>query len=295
MLSGWTHPFAPLGIPLVDRDEPAAIIGAVLADIEAGAQPKLMLLPYLATDGPFAAALTAAVAARGGRSAEFGRHVRALLAPGDARDDYLTRAMGAKKRKELRRQRRRLAESGTVAFESSDEFAKVIPTLHDFLDLEAKGWKGRAGTAAAQQRVVRAFIENAVTALAAEDKAIIIRLAHAGRAIAAGIVLRSGNGAWFWKIAYDEEMASASPGTQLALELSEILLRERGVAFTDSCATAGHPMIDHLWRERVTIADWLIGLQGSGSSPFALVRALEPLRREAFSAAKRVRDLLRGG
>lgn len=293
MLVGWTHPFAPLGTPLVDRDDSAAVIAALLADIASSAQPRFLLLPLIASEGPFAAALGAAGAAHEARIAEFGRHQRALLAPGEHRDDYLVRALGAKKRKELRRQRRRLSDTGTVAFEASDEFAKVIPILQDFFDLEAKGWKGRAGTAAAQQRAVRAFVEEAITALAAEDKATIVRLTYAGRAIAAGIVLRSSSGAWFWKIAYDEAQASASPGTQLALELTETLLRERDVAFTDSCATAGHPMIDHLWRERLVVADWLVGLHSAGT-PFALVRALETLRREAFSAAKRMRDLLRG-
>ena len=35
-----------------------------------------------------------------------------MLAPGDARADYLERAVGGKKRKELRRQRKRLGDQG---------------------------------------------------------------------------------------------------------------------------------------------------------------------------------------
>ena len=34
MLTGWTHPYAPLGVPLVDRDEPEAAIAALLDHLE---------------------------------------------------------------------------------------------------------------------------------------------------------------------------------------------------------------------------------------------------------------------
>src|ERR1700761_8384773 len=30
MLTGWTHPFAPLGVPLVDREDPQGVIAAWL-------------------------------------------------------------------------------------------------------------------------------------------------------------------------------------------------------------------------------------------------------------------------
>ena len=294
LLAAWTHPFAPLGVPLVDRDNPAAVIAALLNNIaNADALPKLLLFPFITPDGAFATAFHTALESRGGRVAEFGRHARALLAPVGDRSNYLAQALGTKRRKELARQRRRLAESAQVVFDSADEFAKVMPALRDFITLEAQGWKGRAGSAAAQQHGIRTFIENAVTALASENKATVIRLTHGSRTIAAGIVLRSGQGAWFWKIAYDEMAAKASPGTQLALDLTEAMLREPDLAFVDSCATADHPMIDHLWRERLSVADWLVTLHPSGGVPFALVRAFETLRREAIAAAKRARDLVR--
>jgi hypothetical protein len=37
-----------------------------------------------------------------------------------------------------------------------------------------------------------------------------------------GIVLRSRDRAFFWKIAYDEAFAAQSPGVQLALETTQI-------------------------------------------------------------------------
>ena len=79
------------------------------------------------------------------------------------------------------------------------------------------------------------------------------RLMQDERTLAATITLRTGDTAWFWKIAYDEARARASPGVQLTLDVTESLLADASVARVDSCATADHPMIDHLWRERLAL------------------------------------------
>ena len=77
--------------------------------------------------------------------------------------------------------------------------------------LEASGWKGRAGTAAGRTRDGAAFVQGAVTALAAEGQARIDRLSSTARPIAATITLRAGDCAWFWKIAYDEDARAPRP------------------------------------------------------------------------------------
>src|SRR6185295_15958194 len=138
------------------------------------------------------------------------------------------------------------------------------------------------------------FMREAITALAAKGDARIDRLIHDGHPIAASITLRSGNAAWFWKIAYDEAFARASPGVQLTLDLTRDLLADASLAQIDSCATAGHPMIDHLWAERLALADLLIALGVQAMAQFRLARQLETLRRAFISSAKAVRDKLKG-
>ena len=49
--------------------------------------PKILLLSYQVADGPVAAVLDAAIARRGGRTARFDAHQRALLAPYRSKDD----------------------------------------------------------------------------------------------------------------------------------------------------------------------------------------------------------------
>jgi CelD/BcsL family acetyltransferase involved in cellulose biosynthesis len=291
-LTGWTHPYAPLGVPLVERGEADAAIAAFLDYVQAEG-PQLALLPMLPRDGAFAAALDRVLARRGGMTAEFGSHERALLAPGQDRAGYLERALPHKKLKELRRQRRRLADAAPVEFKTAREPAAVAAALDDFLALEAGGWKGRQGSAAREHSAVRAFMEQAVTNLAADGNARIDRLTHGERILAAAITLRSNGSAWFWKIAYDEAHARFSPGVQISLDLTNALLADDSITRADSCATADHPMIDHLWRERLPLADLLIAPGRDALGAFRVACKLEALRRAAFATAKRVRDKIR--
>jgi CelD/BcsL family acetyltransferase involved in cellulose biosynthesis len=291
VLVGWTHAYAPLGTPLVDREAAAAVIPAWLDHIATDPQlPKLVLLPYLA-EGPVAQAIATTVAHRAGRSAAFARHQRALLSPGEERADYLGRSMARKKRKELRRQKRRLMEDGLVVRTGTDEPHDIDGSLADFFTLEAAGWKGRAGTAARDDARVRDFLKNAVRALAREGKVRIDRLLVDADPIAVMVTLRSGAGVWGWKIAYDEKFSRASPGVQLLLDVTQALLDDRSIARADSCATADHPMIDHIWRERLTLSDQLVSL-GAGPA-FVCACSLEASRRALVAAAKAVRGLVR--
>jgi len=285
---GWTHPYAPLGVPLVDRDEPDAVIEAWLDQLSQS--NGLLALSYVPEQGPFAGMLDAVLKRTGRRHAAFGHHERALLDPGAARAGYLDRAVSASKRKEIRRQRRRLEEVAPVTFTTST--SDIAAALKDFLVLEASGWKGMAGTAAANDPAVRAFMEGAVSGLAARGQARVDRMFLNGQPIAVCITLMSGNTAWCWKIAYSEGVSRYSPGVQLVFELTEKLLADQSIARTDSCATSGHPMIDHVWRERLAVSDRLVEVKPQ-AIPFGLTCKLEALRRSAIAQAKVLRDKLR--
>ena len=292
LIVGWTHAYAPLGVPLVEREAAEPALAALLAHIAAApALPGLLLLPSLRTDGPFAAALDTILRRAQMPAADLNAHRRAMLAPGDDRAGYVEQALGKRKRSQLRRFLRRLSEQGAVLFTTADEPEAVDAALADFLALEAGGWKGRAGTAVAGRADLRRFVAGAAADLAAQGQIAIARLLLDGRAIAAAIVLRSGRAAWFWKIAYDEDFARFSPGVLLTAALSEDLAEDRGLAYADSCAPADHAMIDHIWRERMSVGDRLIAVKPS--APFAAARRLESLRLSAIDTARHLRDRLR--
>jgi CelD/BcsL family acetyltransferase involved in cellulose biosynthesis len=294
MLAGWTHPYAPFGTPLIDRECFEAAVAAWLDHIAADPMlPKLLLMPYLPADGDVARAFDAALTHRSGRSEHFALHRRAMLAPEGDRAGYLDHAMAHKKRKELRRQRKRLADAGHLTSTTTTDPAALTPALLDFLSLEAAGWKGRAGTAATGNDATRCLVVEAVTALAAEGKASVSRLALDGRAIAAIVTLRSGDAAWCWKIAYDETYSRASPGVQLLLDVTDAMLADANIARADSCATADHPMIDHIWRERLALSDRLMCVAKCDPTLFAHLCRMESIRRTAVDTLKRLRHLLR--
>ncbi|MBK5960217.1 hypothetical protein CCR97_18705 [Rhodoplanes elegans] len=288
-LVGWTHPFAPLGTPLIDPADPAGVATAALRHLQETQSGTPLLLPYCPADGPVAAAIDAAVARLGAVQTRFAAHARAELRRpvGQGAPPAVSDARG----KEHGRQRRRLAEQGGLAFVLV-RGAAARDALADFFALEAQGWKGRAGTAAASRPAEQALMIDAVTGLAATvgGDAMVARLMLNGRPVAAGVVLVSGREAWFWKIAYDETLKKHSPGVLLALDLSAALLADPAIDAVDSCAVENHPMIDRLWSARRPLADRLIGFSPVS---FTVASRLETARRQAIRIAKQMRDRLR--
>jgi CelD/BcsL family acetyltransferase involved in cellulose biosynthesis len=286
---GWTNPYAPLGTPLVEREAAEPVIAAWLAYLADDPElPGLVLLPFLPTDGPFATALDAIVRRAQMPVADFNLYQRAQLVPDGDRLFYVERTVGQHRHKELRRYVRRLGDIGALLFTTATEPETVAGAIEDFFKLETRGWKGKAGTAAALHDDIRNFIASAVSGLAAEGKVAINRIFIDGSAIAVTIMLRSADTAWFWKIVYDEKFAQHSPGVVLAFAVTEDLVEDTTLVRADSCATADHPMIDHVWRDRLTLCDRLIAVRPQAS--FSSVRRLEMLRNAAIAAAKAVRN-----
>lgn len=282
----WTHPFAPLGTPLVDRNAAAGAIRAFLHFLPSvpGA-PRLALMPLINESGNFARAMSEALLAADLWLRRFGAHERAAFSPSDEI------ALSGKKLKELRRQRRRLEEEGALVFETIREPARINAALGEYLALEGRGWKGRGGSAAQNDPITARFVCAAVNALCDTGKARIDLLRLNDLSIAAAITLYSGNRGWFWKISYDENFARHSPGVQLTLDVTESLRAEKKIALVDSCAAAHHPMINHLWARRIQLSDWLIPLSGQAS--FAAGIVFESARRFSVNTLKAARGLIR--
>lgn len=294
LLIGWTHPFAPIGTPLADRDMAESVIAAWLDHVASDpALPKLMLMPLLAEGRPLALAFAEALARRNSEVAAFDRYDRPLLAPGDGRADYLQRSVSSKRLRNMRRRQRQLAERGTFVLDAAREGEALDRALDDYLAIELGGWKGRAGTAAAQNRDISEFMRRAVAALGQENKVVIQRLLVGGKPIASAMALKSGDMAWGWKVSYDENYADYSPGVLAVAGLTETLLADPAVRQADSCASPKDTMAPQLWNERVTIADWLFAVDARADFAFGLVSRLEALRRTAIRAAKSARDHLR--
>jgi CelD/BcsL family acetyltransferase involved in cellulose biosynthesis len=283
VLVAW-QAYAPLTTPLIDRDmiEEGAR-GLVAAADEAGA--VALVLPSLASDGPVATALHGAVAAFNTEPRALNRHERACL---DATQDAETalRELGAKKLKELRRQRNRLGDLGEVSFKCATQPADAASALESFLALESSGWKGASGTALGKKPGDTAFIHAAIAELAAAGRAEVVTLSRGEDVVAAGLILRHLRRGYFYKIAYDEAVAATSPGVQLTLDISRKLCTDGAIDDADSTAVADHPMIDRVWRSRLSVCDLVLPVRRA-ALPFHMIVNLLAARHAAREIARR--------
>ena len=101
-----------------------------------------------------------------------------------------------------------------------------------------------------------------------------------GRPIAMKCNFLASPGAFAFKIAFDESLSRYSPGVLLELDNIEQLHQSGLVRWMDSCAMAGHPMIDRLWSERRTLQSLALSTgRLSGDLAVAVVPLLRVLRR----------------
>ena len=252
-------PFTSLGTPLIDRNAPVDAAAAILQGArEAGA--RALLFRNVAIRGDVMAAFSDALRQQGLSDRLLASHARAELDATRSAPDLLRSALGAKKLKELRRQRRRLGDRGDVSVTIARSPAEVARDLETFLTLEASGWKGRRGSALISRPEDARFIRRAAPALAATGCCEIILLRAGPQPVAAAIVLRHLDRAFYFKLGIDEAFAKYSPGAQLTLDLTRHLCEDPAIASADSTANAGHPMIKPIWRGRFLVGDILMPL-----------------------------------
>jgi CelD/BcsL family acetyltransferase involved in cellulose biosynthesis len=279
------HPYGTLCTPPLDRDvtEKAA---AQLMQQARHAGAHALVLRDMSLEGAAMKAFDNLLQRDGLRAQVLTSYQRAELDATRDADALLHDALGAKKLKELRRQRNRLAEHGAIDFTIARTPDEVSTAVEIFLRLEASGWKGTRGTALIQNDGDARFIRSATVALAATGQCEIVTLRAGETPVAAGIVLRHQDRAFFFKLGIDERFAKFSPGVQLTLDITRHLCADPAIASADSTAGPDHPMIDPIWRGRFAIGDVLIPLRPNDPM-VALIRMALTSRQFAFEQARR--------
>jgi CelD/BcsL family acetyltransferase involved in cellulose biosynthesis len=274
-IGNWLHPNCFLGTPLVARGMERSFWQALLgwADIRPGGA-LFLHLANLPLGGRLETTLREVAAGQHRRAALVHRQERAMLCSELAPDAYWQAALNAKKRKELRRQHARLSELGTLAVERRDDAAGIAAWIETFLALEAAGWKGRAGSALAAHADTAELFRGVLAGAAQRGRLQRLALTLDGKPIAMLASLLAPPQAFAYKTCFDEAYAAFSPGVLLQRENLALLERD-DISQCDSCAAAGHPMIDHVWRERRAIGRLSLAIGG-------------PLRRRLFGILARV-------
>ncbi len=275
------------GLPLVRRERPAQALQELLAAAgEAGA--AVMELAAIPAEGPVFAALKELAERQGLPLAVMARWRRAAL---DATMDPETWWRGdipRKRRREWSRQRRRLGERGELRFERLTPDGEPGEWTEDFLALEARGWKGRAGTAIACDPDMRRFVAASLRAFHREGRLRFWRLRLNGATVATIFGFLADGELWLGKMAYDESLARFSPGVLLLVDVTRDILADPEIVRADSSAEPDHPMIDHIWRQRIAMADVMAAAPGTGRRRARALFALERARRRVRTWLKRL-------
>nr|WP_249150410.1 GNAT family N-acetyltransferase [Bradyrhizobium sp. JYMT SZCCT0180] len=284
-------PYGSLSTPLLGGDH-AEQAAERLLDGARKAGAHALMLRDMSLDGAAMKAFTEMLARDGLTPRVLQSHVRAALDATLDPDELLREGLGPKKLKELRRQRNRLGDHGEVHFDIARTPAEVTAALETFLNLEASGWKAKRGTALVQHPGDAAFIRRATCALAATGQCEIVTLRAGETPVAAAIVLRHQDRAFYFKLGVDERFSKFSPGVQLTLDLTRHLCADPAIRLVDSTANADHPMINPIWRGRLAIGDVLFPLR-RGDVVATLAQTALTLRKLAREPARRAIRFIR--
>lgn len=292
--SSWAHQHAFLGTPLLDRRCPEDSLRALVDWARGPQRPgRLLRMERVASDGPFWRALQAAA----GRDCRIlttqTQHRPLFVRPesGDFDRYYRASASGTRRRR-YRGLGQQLAERGRVVYTEVTDPDACGRMMEQYLELEARGWKGRAGTAMAARPEEREFCREVMRGFATRRRFRVLALQLDGRPIAIRSSLQSGSANFCFKTSFDPEFAHYSPGVLLEIEQLRRMTCDPSLDWSDSCAASESTPLTWLWTERREIRSLLISF---GDPLGALCVAVLPvMSRLGTGVRRRLRARRRG-
>jgi Acetyltransferase (GNAT) domain len=275
----WATPLTPTGLPAAGL--PPRIEDA-LALLESTESP--ILFRNLKVEHPVTQALMEAAT----HHKTIKTWARAGLNLAGSYDDWLMTNFDQKRRKELKRLRTRLGEQGKLESIELDSKAKFEPFLQAFLPLEAKSWKGKRGTAVANDAQLQKGLAAGLHAMHGADRVKFWQINFDGKAIASLFALVDDGEVTLGKIAHDDAFAKSSPGVLIILDATASLMGQPGLTLADSNAMPGHPMIDRIWRDRIECMDVVLAGASTTAAEFNFLCRYIDTKFAAKDMAKRV-------
>ena len=255
-LCSWRHRNMMIGTPLVREKSAAKCLAALLANAPA----PIVEFELIASDGPFYAALSEAAPPADFAWLVRDAYPRAVLSrERDPRPRY-----NSNLKSNLRRWEARLRAAGElkpVSLEAGDDLDRWIA---DFMRLEASGWKGSSGTALACRDDDRRFVAAVLPEAFRRERLRITGLDLGGAALARHIMIGAGEGAFTFKIAYDEAYASCAPGIVAEADNVRQFMAASTPRWLDSNTAPESKNYARVWKERRTVQTIAIGARGAG-------------------------------
>ena len=243
----WMSAYAALPACAFDAERAGGAIAALLALLRERTRAAGVVFGFVERGGALAAGLRGFGPVVAGETRRAALKLNGIAA--------FEASLNPKRAAKWKRQMRKLASQG--------RFETTSGEIEAFFQVEPRGWKGARGTALSDDPARLAFARAALDGFAREGRldAMVLRLD--GKPLAAGLVLKAGTRAFYWKTAYDEAFAEASPGVQLTLAHSRHLAQTPGLALVDSCANEDHPMIGRVWGDGLAFEDLAVALRGA--------------------------------
>jgi len=265
VIRAWVHEFAPLGTPLVcnmEVDETASafmecILNAPAHHSKSG-NVSALVFELVCKEDLFISKIYQS-ARISHRLLFANRMSRAGLKP-VANTDYASSCLSGKHKQRLRKATRELENLGTLDFRTVKSGDAVKTALQGFLELEAKGWKGKNGTALKSNAKTESFCREVVTNMSDSGNCRIDSMFLDGTVIASLITFESNGYFYPWKICFDENFHKHSPGNILATHATSQMVGERNFKGLDSLAAEYNETTRRLWPDEKELHTIIIGL-----------------------------------
>jgi len=271
-LRPWRHRNMLLcGTPLVHAKYAARCLTALLQSRLAPA----LELEWVPSDGAFYAALVDALDAAKLPWLVADAYSRALL----VRDRDPRERFNSNMKNNLRRWQARLAAAGAVTpvrLSPGDDLARWTA---EFLRLEASGWKGKEGSALACREDDRKFVAATFPEAFRRGRLLITGLDLEGRPLARHCMIAAGEGAFTFKIAYDEAYAQHSPGIVAEVDNVRQFMDNPGPRWVDSNTARENTSYGRVWKDRRSFQRVAVGLRGRGRLAVAALPLARLLKR----------------
>jgi Acetyltransferase (GNAT) domain len=224
--------------------------------------PRVIVANAVIAEGPVWDALTALAAAGEIGLTEITTWERSVLERDAASgaDAYLATFMSGSQRKRKRQQRHALEQAGPLTLTVASGPDDVAAGIAAFCALEQAGWKGRNGTALAQDAAGLSYVTDVMLSMARDGSAFTAALTCGEHIIAAGLFLKAEGEAVFWKTSYDESLSRHSPGVIFDIMLTEWLYGQPWFRRLDSGHDDSVDPASLIWKQRRRMANIVIDL-----------------------------------
>lgn len=277
----WVNPYITLTIPLVARHQAREVVEALITAMnEQGANGSFWLFDNFNLEGPVGRLFAEVLSDRNLPSKTFDEFDRATLEQGSSFDQHMIDHVSKKRRRDLKRNRRRLGELGRLEMRSFTGGAELESAVDDFLTIEASGWKGQRGTALACKENLAAFARRAFGDNQKKPIARADVLYLDDKPIAVSLAIFTGKTAFTLKCTYDENYRTFSPGLLLEQDIIEDFLKTRWVERLDSATAPGGHVVQGLWNNSIRVGSLLLCADSSKCPEnFHYYAQIEKLRR----------------